>query len=46
MPDNLDEVLDDLLFNIRLDPRFILDMSLSDAVRIHERAVRYQKRQS
>jgi hypothetical protein len=44
MPGNLDEVLDDLLFNIRLDPRFVLDMPLSDVVRIHERAVRYQKR--
>jgi|HubBroStandDraft_2_1064218.scaffolds.fasta_scaffold24963_4 hypothetical protein len=44
MPDNLDVVVDDLLFNIKLDPRFVLEMSLSDVVRIHERAVRYEKR--
>lgn len=46
MPDNLDEVLDDLLFNVKLDPRFVMEMSLSDAVRIHARALSYQKRHS
>ncbi|WP_187617448.1 hypothetical protein [Paraburkholderia sp. UCT2] len=44
MPDNLDEVLDDLLFNIKFDPRFVLEMSLSDMIRIQQRGVRYQER--
>ncbi|WP_176123261.1 hypothetical protein [Paraburkholderia youngii] len=44
MPDNLDDLLDDLLFNIRLDPHFVLEMSLSDITRIQQRAVRYHER--
>jgi hypothetical protein len=44
MPSNLDELLDDLLFNVRLDPQFVMGLDLPDMLRIHARAVRYQDR--
>jgi hypothetical protein len=45
-PSNLDEVIDDLLFNVKLDPAFVMALSLTDLLRMHKRAVRYADRHS
>ncbi|KIP13397.1 hypothetical protein KY49_723 [Burkholderia sp. MSHR3999] len=44
MPSNLDEVIDYLLFNVKLDPGFVMALSLTDLLRMHRRAVDYADR--